>query len=271
LSLDGDVGAHVDTEYVPFAGIEHAILVSVMGPVVITDRDGTPAAFERSKTVELIAWLATHRSNSTRVAARTALWELDVRDATFANVVSEARRGLGRLVPPRDDVEWLERTLNEQLPLHPAVVTDAQLIEERLRAATLQPPAQAIETLRPAVELVRDMPFAGTSYLWPDAEGLTSNLVLLATSVTVEVAAHGLSTGDIELVFWATSRGLKVLPGHEESIGLRMKAHAEAGDLSGVRQEWDAYERVVVADAWSDGEPAPKLLALRRELLGARR
>jgi hypothetical protein len=26
-----------------------------------------------------------------------------------------------------------------------------------------------------------------------------------------------------------------------------------------------------VADAWSDGEPAPKLLALRRELLGARR
>jgi hypothetical protein len=50
-----------------------------------------------------------------------------------------------------------------------------------------------------------------------------------------------------------------------------MKAHAEAGDLSGVRQEWDAYERVIVADAWSDGEPAPKLLALRRELLGARR
>jgi hypothetical protein len=270
-SLDGEFDGHVDAECVPFVGTGHEILVSVIGPVVITDRDGTPAAFERSKTVELIAWLATHRSNSTRVAARTALWELDVRDATFANVVSEARRGLGRLVPPRDDVEWLERTLNEQLPLHPAVVTDAQLIEERLRAATLQPPAQAIETLRPAVELVRDMPFAGTSYLWPDAEGLTSNLVLLATSVSVELAAHGLSTGDIELVFWATSRGLKVLPGHEESIGLRMKAHAEAGDLSGVRQEWDAYERVIVADAWSDGEPAPKLLALRRELLGARR
>ena len=30
-----------------------------------------------------------------RTAARTALWELDVRDATFANVVSEARRSLG--------------------------------------------------------------------------------------------------------------------------------------------------------------------------------
>ena len=40
-----------------------------------------------------------------------------------------------------------------------------------------------------------------------------------------------------------------------------------AGDLAGVRQEWESYERVLVADPWSDGEPAPKLLALRRELL----
>jgi hypothetical protein len=37
--------------------------------------------------------------------------------------------------------------------------------------------------------------------------------------------------------------------------------------LAGVRQEWESYERVIVADPWSDGEPAPKLLALRRELL----
>jgi hypothetical protein len=68
-------------------------------------------------------------------------------------------------------------------------------------------------------------------------------------------------------VFWATGKGLRVLPGHEELIALRMRAHARAGDLAGVRQEWESYERVLVADAWSDGEPAPKLLALRRELL----
>jgi nucleoid-associated protein YgaU len=266
---DGDQGeAAADVEFVP---ADHDIVVSLMGPVEVTDRAGNRASFERSKTVELIAWLATHREHSTRQAARTALWELDVRDATFANVVSEARRGLARLVSPPEGVEWLERTLSEQLPLHPGVVTDAQLIEARLRAATMQPPAQAIDTLRPAVELIRDVPFAGTSYLWPDAEGLTSNLVLLTTSVTAELAGHGLSTGDIELVFWATARGLKVLPGHEELIGLRMRAHAKAGDLAGVRQEWEAYERVIVADAWSDGEPAPKLLELRRQLLSTPR
>jgi Bacterial transcriptional activator domain len=219
--------------------------------------------------VELIAWLATHRERATRSGARTALWELDVRDATFANVVSEARRGLARLVAPPAGEEWVARTLTEQLPLHESVVTDADLVEDRLAHARLVPPGEAIETLRPAVAMIRDMPFAGTSYLWPDAEGITSNLVLLAITAASEFAGHALSMGDTEGVFWATAHGLKVLPGHEELIGLRMQAHARAGDLAGVRQEWESYERVLVADAWSDGEPAPKLLALRRELLSA--
>ena len=168
---------------------------------------------------------------------------------------------------PPDGEEWLARTLTEQLPLHPWVVTDAQLVEERLDQARLEPPARAIDTLRPAVEMITGMPFADTSYLWPDAEGITSNLVLLAISASAELAGHALSIGDTELVFWATGQGLAVLPGHEELIALRMRAHARSGDLAGVRQEWESYERVIVADPWSDGEPAPKLLALRRELL----
>ena len=250
-----------------FRPMDHAIVVTLLGGVEVRSADGIVASWERSKTVELIAWLATHRIHSTRASARTALWELDVRDATFANVVSEARRGLGRLVKPAEGEEWLARTLTEQLPLHPLVVTDAQLVEERLAQARLEPPAQAIETLRPAVEMIVGMPFAGTSYLWPDAEGITSNLVLLAISACAELAAHALSVGDIDLVFSATSHGLAVLPGHEELIALRMRAYARSGDLAGVRQEWENYERVIVADAWSDGEPAPKLVTLRRELL----
>ena len=245
----------------------HEIVVGLLGGVTVHARSGEAGNFERSKTVELIAWLTTHRDRATRTGARTALWDLDVRDATFANVVSEARRALARLVPPPDAEEWVARTLTEQLPVHDLVVTDSDLVEDRLAHARVQPPSQAIETLRPAVELVRDMPFAGTSYLWPDAEGITSNLVLLAITATAEFAAHALSLGDTEGVFWSTGKGLRVLPGHEELISLRMQAHAHAGDLAGVRQEWESYERVLVADPWSDGEPAPKLLALRRELL----
>ncbi len=259
--------APAGSEPEPFVELPHAVVVGLLGEIQVVDAEGVAGSFERSKTVELLAWLATHRERSTRTAARTALWDLDVRDATFANVVSEARRALARLVPPPHGEEWLARTLNEQLPLHGLVVTDAQLIEHRLDAARRQPPAQAIDTLRPAVERVRGVPFAGTSYLWPDAEGITSSLVLLAIGACAELADQALSVGDVDTVFWATGRGLAVLPGHEELIARRMQAHARAGDYAGVRHEWESYERVIVADTWSDGEPAPKLVELRRELL----
>jgi two-component SAPR family response regulator len=264
----------VTVEDLTWAGEEYiepawSVMVRLLGPPEVVARDGRPIRFERAKTLELIAWLALHREHPTRAGARTALWELDVRDATFANVVSEARRAMARLVPPPEGEEWLGRTLTEVLPLHPAVVADVDVVRARLDRARLQPPDLAIRTLRPAVELIRDLPFAGTGYLWPDAEGLTSNLVLLATSAAAELAGHFLSVGDVDGVFWATGQGLKVLPGHEELIALRMRAHAHAGDLSGVRLEWETYERVLNADPWSDGEPAPKLVLLRRELLAS--
>ena len=132
---DGDPVRDVAIDDVsPFVPMDHRIVVGLLGGIEVRDLDGNPGRFERSKTVELIAWLATHRERSTRSGARTALWELDVRDATFANVVSEARRGLARLVAPPDGEEWVGRTLTEQLPLHHAVVTDADLVDERVTA-----------------------------------------------------------------------------------------------------------------------------------------
>jgi hypothetical protein len=250
-----------------FVATDWSLMARVLGPVDVVDHSARPAAFDRAKAQELVVWLALHRERSTRCAARTALWELDVRDATFANIVSDARRAMARLVDPAPGQEWLGRTLTDMLPLHPGVLTDADVVRARLDHARLQPPELAIDTLRPAVELIRGLPFEGTGYLWPDAEGTTSNLVLLATSAATELAGHHLSMGDIDGVFWATGQGLRVLPGHEELIGLRMRAHARAGDLAGVRQEWESYERVLHADPWSGGEPAEKLAVLRRELL----
>ena len=215
-----------------------ALLVRLLGPVDVVSPDGQSVEFERSKARELVAWLSTHRERSTRTAARTALWEQDVRDATFANVVSEARRSLARLVEPPHAQEWVGRTMTDELPLHTLVRTDADLLEAALAAARVQPPGQAIATLSPAVQWVVGLPFEGTSYLWPDAEGITSRLVLLATSAAAELGAHCLSVGDIDGVFEATGRGLQVLPGHEDLIGLRMRAYARFGDHAGVRQEW---------------------------------
>jgi hypothetical protein len=243
------------------------LMIRVLGGVSVVDRSGATVEFGRAKALELAIWLGLHRERSTRTAARTALWELDVRAPTFANVVSDARRAMARLVAPAEGEEWIERTLTEQLPLHRAVITDAELLQARLEHARHLPPVEAIDVLRPGLELVTDLPFAGTSYLWPDAEGITSSLTLLATGAAAELARYYLATCDIDGVFWATGQGLKVLTGHEELIALRMRAHAHRGDLAGVRSEWDVYERALHADPWSSAEPSPKLVAVRRELL----
>jgi hypothetical protein len=252
---------------VSFAEPEWSLLVRVLGQVEVVAADGSPAAFVRSKALELVVWLSQHPERPTRSAARAALWELDVRDATFSNVVSDARRAMGRAVAPSHGEEWIARTLTDDLPLHKGVVTDAELLTARVRAARGLAAVDAIEVLRPGLDLVTAMPFAGTSYLWTDAEGHSSSLVLLATGAAIELATHYLTLGDVDGVFWATGQGLKVLNGHEELIALRMRAHARRGDLAGVRNEWESYERALAVDTWAAAEPAPKLVDLRRALL----
>ena len=217
---------------------------------------------------ELVAWLSLHRERSTRVGARTALWELDVRDATFANVVSEARRAMARHVEPPPGEEWLGRTLTEVLPLHQEVVTDVDLVA---RPAGARPPATAGAGHRDAAAGGRAdprharSPGPGTCGRTP--RGSPPTWCCWPPGRRRSWPCRYLTVGNVDGVFWATGQGLKVLPGHEELIALRMRAHAEAGDLSGVRQEWECYERVLNADPWSDGEPAPKLVKLRRQLL----
>jgi hypothetical protein len=267
LTGEADVVSPVDhVDRSPFVEQDWSLMVRVLGQVEVIDCDGIAVAFERSKALELVVWLAQHRARPTRTAARTALWDVVVQNSTFSNVVSEARRALTRAVPGE---EWIARTLTEELPLHEAVVTDADLLAARLAASRRLSAADAIEVLRPGLELVTGLPFAGTSFLWSDAEGHTSSLVLLATGAATELANHYLDVGDIDGVFWATGQGLKVLSGHEELIALRMRAHAHRGDLSGVRLEWESYERSLAADGWAAAEPAPKLVDLRRTLLTA--
>jgi hypothetical protein len=243
------------------------LLVRLLGPVDVVDRAGRAVEFERAKSLELVAWLAQHRSNPGRMGARTAMWETAVRDATFSNVVSDARGAMARLVPPPPDSEWVGRTYGELLPLHRLVVTDADLLEARYQHARRQPDPDAVVTLRDALMLVRDAPYAGTLWLWPDGEALPSHLTLLVTNAAAEMAERCLILGDNDGVFWATGQGLKVLPGHDELVCLRMQAHAAAGNLAGVRQEYESYERVIVADVWGDGQPATKVIALRNRLL----
>lgn len=242
------------------------LMVRVLGPVDVVDAEGRQAEFDRAKALELVTWLAQHPQSATRAGARAALWAIDVSNASFSNVVSEARRALARLASPPDGADWVARTYAERLPLHPEVVLDADLVRRHLERARRLPDPEAIVELQQALELVRGAPYAGRSFLWPDAEALPSTLTLLVTTVAAELGHRLLDAGDLDGVFAATAIGLDVLPGHEELIALRLRAHAQRGDRSALHREYMSYEHAVLADPW-DGEPSPTLVALRRELL----
>ncbi len=243
------------------------LMVRVLGPVDVVDRGGQPASFERAKALELVVWLAQHQQSATRAGARAALWELDVSNASFSNVVSEARRALARLATSPDGEDWIARTYVERLPLHDGVVLDADLVRDHLTRARGLSGAAAVDELRRALALVRGAPYAGRTFLWTDAEALPSTLTLLVTTVAAELGRRLLDENDAEGVFAATAVGLDVLPGHEELIALRLRAHALRDDRSALRREYASYEQAILADPW-DGEPAPSLVALCRELLG---
>jgi len=238
------------------------VMVRTLGPVDVQLVDGTIIDFEKSKTKELLAWLTSHRARPTRSAARTALWEVNVADATFTNVVSDARRVLNQTHLISISEEWLPRTFNDQLPFHVSIISDGEILESCIARAQELTPSQAIDELHRGLELVRDLPFSGTGYLWPDAEGITSQLVLNIITASAMAGELDLQRGEIEGVFWATAKGLKVLGAHEELIALRMRAHALRGDLAGVRGEWHSYERVVKADSWANSQPSQKLVNL---------
>ena len=251
----------------PFVEPDWAVQVRIMGPVEVVNPKGKVARFERSRSLELVVWLAQHPTNASRVAARTAIWESDVRDTSFNNVVSEARRALASLGVPPDGDDWLPKSATDRMTLHRSVVTDADLIRLRYEYARPQPNPVAVDILRDALEMVRGVPYAGTNWLWPDGEGLPSNLTLLAVNTATEMAQRCLQTGDIDSLFWATSLGLRILPGHDELVCLRMRAHGLRGDLAGVRSEYVSYDKVIANDPWGDATPSRKVVECRNRLL----
>ena len=245
----------------------HEFVVRVLGPVDIVDRHGRQVAVERGKSTELLAWLVLHRTGTTRSAARAAIWSTDVSDATVANVVSGARRALSRHLPG-EAVDWLGATHAELLQLDRRVVSDLDLFNRHLAEAHRQYGSARSAALGSALALVRGAPLLGSRFRWADDEALTSSLTLSVVDAAREYAESALLAGDDAGVLRATAAGLVVLPGHEELIALRLRAHHAAGRHAALRSEWEAYCRAAQADGWSPG-PAAWLAELVEELLGS--
>lgn len=251
---------------VPPQSPDWQVLVRVLGPPAVEARDGRCITFSKGKSLELLVWMSEHRATSLRSAARTALWDGNVQDATFANVVSDIRRGLNAVVGEPEDDEWIPRTFSDRLPLHPDVVTDAHLLGDELHRYEHGGDVADHRMLARALERVAHLPFFGVNYGWADAEGITTSHVVLVVRSAVTLAELAIRKGDTSLLFASTERGLRVLPGHEELVLLRMRAHAQLGNRAAVKMEWEAYARAVEADAWAGGEPSETLREAAVEL-----
>ena len=243
-------------------------LASVMGPPIVIHESTGVVEFERSKAQELVVWLALHPKQQRRSLARTALWNAAVKDATFSNITAEVRRALSIVQQPESEGQWLGITLTDELPLAPTIISDSGILKCALDHARTKPEEDGVGALREALDLVRGTPFSGSNYIWPDYIGVSSDVAVMIVRASMLMAEMCREAGDLEGVYWATAKGLLALPGHEELVAIRMRAHADHGDFSGVRTEWDAYCRAIAADEWRPSEPAPKLVELWRQLGG---
>ncbi|MFM8867213.1 MAG: hypothetical protein ACKOFZ_02875 [Ilumatobacteraceae bacterium] len=191
--------------------------VRLLGPIEARWADDSEVRFRKSKPLELLTWLVTHPDRPTRAAARTAMWMVDVQSSYFNNVVSELRAVLG----DAGRFELLDKTAQDRLVLDERVVSDADILRHALTRFRTDATDESRLDLQAALSLVRSLPFAGSDYLWPDPEGITSRLVHLVMSASLEFAEDARGRGDVDGVYFATDRGLRMFPGDEELLNLR--------------------------------------------------
>lgn len=187
------------------------LMVRLIGEPIVENRSGERATFGKKRSMELLAWMVLNRDRSTRSAARTAMWEADIESSTFSTIVSDLRRGLKRLSSGLETEDFAPTTYTDSLSLSRFITTDVEVLERALRTGCLG-------SVDDALRLVRDMPFAGTNYLWADLDGSTTRIVMTvmkAVSMAIDLASE---SGETETIARAVRAGLRVMPGDEDLL-----------------------------------------------------
>ena len=243
------------------------VMVRLLGPPELVNRDGRPAAGERDQPLELLAWLVTHRDSATRTGAMEALWAgRRVEPQTLYNVVSSARNLLRSVAgEPPDGGEWIPGR-RERLVVHAAVVSDYELLLDRLAHARRVGPADAAAVLAGAVDLIRGVPLQGAEWEWADDQSVRSRLAVQAVEMATRLATLRLEAGDMRGASDASDLGHAVIPFHDECTALAIQALAAAGDRPAALAKYEDYERQAIAR----GEAiAPAVAKVRNDLLRA--
>ena len=243
-----------------------SFVAAVLGAPEVRHISGRRVLFEKAKSEELVLWLALHPTQRRRSLARSDMWNVPVKDATFSNITSDVRRSLIVAQLPPEGEQWLGVTMTDELALHVGIVSDVDILRACVEHARRWPEDGGIEVLRHGLGLVRGASFESCLYIWSDSTGLTTESAILVVRAAQMLAEMCAEVGDVDGVYWATAKGLLAVPGHEDLVATRLRLQSDRGDTAALHSEWQAYCRVVAHDPWGQGEPSVKMLLLWREL-----
>ena len=204
----------------------HAGVVRIMGHPEFVGAEGRRAVFRKRKSLELLVWLSLNRDRMRRSAARNALWEVGVSDATFATVVSEMRRALREVLPDLPASEIARPTYTDVIDLTSRITTDFELLVAAHREFR---DGGSPDSLAEALRGVRDAPFSGANFAWADGDGTTTRIVISVVDAAVELADWALAEGDLETASVAMTAGLRTMPEHPELLSVKSRIAKRRG------------------------------------------
>jgi hypothetical protein len=195
------------------------IVLRLYGFPYVESRNGVRASFAKKRSVEVLAWLGMNMDRPRRSAVRTAVWDIEISDASFSTVMSDIRRGVGSITIGRNREEIFPPTFSDHIEVGVGLITDFDLLQRALNR--FRDDETKVAELIAELQLIRDIPFAGVNYMWADLDGTTTRMVLLALQAACEVAEWARNKNDVEICAIAVKAGLRVMPGHEELLAIQ--------------------------------------------------
>jgi hypothetical protein len=195
------------------------IVLRLYGFPYVESRNGVRASFAKKRSVEVLAWLGMNMDRPRRSAVRTAVWDIEISDASFSTVMSDIRRGIGSVTSGRKRDEIFPPTFSDHIEVGVGLITDFDLLQRALKR--FRNDETAVGEVIAELKLIRDIPFAGVNYMWADLDGTTTRMVLLALQASCEVAEWARNKNDVDTCAAAVKAGLRVMPGHEELLAIQ--------------------------------------------------
>ena len=218
--LDAQLDNFISYEPAPLNIVESwEVVLRLYGYPRAESNRGVHVDFGKKRSLEVLAWLGMNLERPRRSAVRTALWDVEISDATFSTVMSDIRRGLSSVITERTRSEIFPPTFTDTIDIGVRLITDFDLLRCALIEFRNNPSSHALLTHE--LSMIRDSPFAGVNYMWADLDGTTTRMVVLALDAACELATWAQSVGDVETCMTAVKAGLRVMPGHEELLEIQ--------------------------------------------------